>query len=211
MDRRSGRAERGYGKAFRTVSPTASFSFVEDSWCVPVPGCSRMVAVLALTLAATAYRGPLPARLAAQCRTRACSPLLVETENKKGSQPLVENAACMAGLIGRGWPGARCRPGLPSGAGEACSAPAEAWWALSSSGSAAARAGQPLALGLFALGPDRSGRPLPQYTVTPTPPPAIVQAASASRSSRATSPRTSNPSRSCRRCALTLTLTLTLP
>jgi len=43
-----------------------------------------MVAILALTLAATAYRGPLPARLAAQCRSRACSPLLVETETKKG-------------------------------------------------------------------------------------------------------------------------------
>ena len=67
-----------------------------------------MVAILALTLAATAYRGPLPARLAGQCRTRACSPLLVETETKKGgSSTLTADSAAsvvpqLAALAGRG-------------------------------------------------------------------------------------------------------------
>jgi len=44
-----------------------------------------MVAALALAVAATAYRGPLPARLAAHPRARASSPLLVETETEKGA------------------------------------------------------------------------------------------------------------------------------
>ena len=44
-----------------------------------------MVAALALAVAATAYRGPLPARLAAYPRARASSPLLVETETEKGA------------------------------------------------------------------------------------------------------------------------------
>jgi len=36
-------------------------------------------------VAATAYRGPLPARLSAYPRARASSPLLVETETEKGA------------------------------------------------------------------------------------------------------------------------------
>jgi len=41
-------------------------------------------AILALSLSAAAYRAPLRARPPAQVRTRARSPLLVETETKKG-------------------------------------------------------------------------------------------------------------------------------
>tara|TARA_B100000787_G_scaffold147826_1_gene118995 strand:- start:331 stop:651 length:321 start_codon:yes stop_codon:yes gene_type:complete len=44
-----------------------------------------MVALLALSLSATAYRAPLPARPLAQWQARTCSPLLVETDTKKGS------------------------------------------------------------------------------------------------------------------------------
>lgn len=75
-----------------------------------------MAAALALALAATAYRGPLPARLAAHPRTRASSPLLVETDTKKGSCAGVENVAhkAKAGQIGRGCPAARWRPELPA-------------------------------------------------------------------------------------------------
>ena len=46
---------------------------------------AAMVATLALAVAAAAYRGPLPARLAAHPRARASSPLLVETETEKGA------------------------------------------------------------------------------------------------------------------------------